>query len=197
LKILAAFKTSNSVEAISQIALYDLSSILRAKAVSVLAEFNHESVFETILLACADPGREVRAAAARGLFRLNFERTEAWLRIAESVEAGRARQSARALIAGDLVERTLERLIHQNKQYAAEAVAIVVLLIKGGETAEIFRYLQNQRNENIRKAILHVLKITNDQNALDELFALLEKSELTVELREEIVDALQLTVAAA
>ena len=47
---------------------------LRSKAVAALTEFDHESVFETILLACADPTREVRATAARGLFRLSFDR---------------------------------------------------------------------------------------------------------------------------
>jgi hypothetical protein len=38
-RILAAFKTRNSVEALSQVALYDLSSNLRSKAVSILADF--------------------------------------------------------------------------------------------------------------------------------------------------------------
>ena len=65
-RILTRFKTRNSVEALSQVALYDLSSNLRSKAVAVLTDFDHESVFETILLCCADPTREVRAAAARG-----------------------------------------------------------------------------------------------------------------------------------
>lgn len=62
----------------------DLSSNLASKAVATLTDFDHESVFEAILLACADPTREVRAAAARGLFRLNFDRADAWKRIIES-----------------------------------------------------------------------------------------------------------------
>ncbi|MEO6051318.1 MAG: hypothetical protein ABIP78_08305 [Pyrinomonadaceae bacterium] len=74
---MTAFRTRNSVEALSQIALYDLSSNLRSKAVATLTDFDHESVFEAILLACADPTREVRAASARGVFRLNFDRADA------------------------------------------------------------------------------------------------------------------------
>ena len=73
-RILAAFRMRNSVDALSQIALYDLSSNLRSRAVAALTDLDHETVFEAILLACADPTREVRAAAARGLFRLNFDR---------------------------------------------------------------------------------------------------------------------------
>jgi len=58
LNLLSTFKTSNSVFAICQIALYDLSTKLRADAVTVLSEVDHESVFETIVTACADPTRE-------------------------------------------------------------------------------------------------------------------------------------------
>ena len=103
-RILARFKTRNSVEALSQVALYDLSSNLRSKAVSILADFDHESVFETILLCCADPTREVRAAAARGLFRLSFDRADAWSRIAETEDEFRMRQAARAATEADLVD---------------------------------------------------------------------------------------------
>ncbi len=53
LRILNAFKTRNSVEALAQIALYDLSSNLRLRALTILSDFDHESVFEIILLACA------------------------------------------------------------------------------------------------------------------------------------------------
>ena len=186
LKILAAFKKQNSVEAISQIALYDLSANLRSKAVSILAQFNHESVFETILLAGADPSREVRAAAALGLFHLSFDRTEAWLRLAELDEIGRVRQGARAVIAGDLVQRSLGRLIHLNKQYASEAFAIVVLLIKAGETSEIFASLCKNGDINIKKAILHIIKITNEPNTLAKVCSMLDKPEITNEMRREI-----------
>ena len=67
LRVLAGFKTRNSIDALSQIALYDLSTTLRAKAVGMLADFDHQSVFEAIVLSCADPSREVRAAGARAL----------------------------------------------------------------------------------------------------------------------------------
>ena len=107
-RILARFETKNSVESLSQVALYDLSSTLRSKAVGILSDFDHESVFETLLLACADPTREVRAAAARGLFRLSFDRSDCWMRIAESNDEFRMRHAARAAIAGDLVERSFD-----------------------------------------------------------------------------------------
>lgn len=185
-KILTAFKTRNSVEALSEVALYDLSASLRSKAVTTLSEFDHESVFETVLLACADPTREVKAAAARALFRLSFDRANAWTRITESDEEGRVRQVARAAIEADLVGRSLDRLTHEDHKIAQEAAAFTALIIKSGETDEIFDALLNHKKMNVRKAILHVIKITKNQKALEGLYSLLEQKNLPLELQEEV-----------
>lgn len=186
IRILTAFKTRNSVEALSQVALYDLSSNLRSKAVSVLSEFDHESVFETILLASADPTREVRAAAARGLTKLNFDRADAWTRISETGEEGRIKQTARAAIESGFVDMSFDRLVHPDHRHAYEAFTLMALLIKAGETEKIFDKLQNHRDLTVRRALLHVIKIIKDQKAIDELYTLLEKNNLPIELQEEI-----------
>lgn len=185
-RILTAFKTRNSVDALSQVALYDLSSNLRSKAVTILSDFDHESVFETILLACADPTREVKAAAARALFHLSFDRANAWTRIADSDEEGRMRQTARAAIEADLVNRSLDRLVHQDNKIAREAAAFAALMIKSGETVEVFDALVKHKDLNVRKAILHIIKITKNQKALEKLYSLLEQNNLPLGFQEEI-----------
>lgn len=179
LKVLAAFKTGNSISAISQMALYDLSSKLRSNAVAVLAELDHESVFETIVTACADPTREVRAAAARSLFRLNFDRAHAWTRIIESNDEGRMRQAARAAMEGDLVERSFERLIHKDKNVAYEAYAVTALLIKAGETEPVYRALAERKDDDVKLALLHVLQTTLTETTFESLSDLLVRHELT------------------
>jgi hypothetical protein len=191
LKILAAFKTRNSVEAISEVALYDPSVKLRSKAISILAVFDHEMVFETLLLACADPTREIRAAAASGIFQLSFGRIDAWLRIIEMVDLGRINQCARALTASDLVGPSIERLIHPDKNYATEALAIMLILINSGETDLIFEYLQNDSEMILKKAILHVLKIAGTQEAIEELLIRYQQNEFTVDIGEEIDEILE------
>lgn len=185
-RILAVFKTNNSVEALSQVALYDLSSNLRSKAVTTLSEFDHESVFETILLACADPTREVRAAAARSLFHLTFNRADAWARIANSGEQGRMAQIARAAIEADLVERSFERLIHQDRKYASEAFALVTLLIRAGEIEVITNFLHKNQDAKLRRAILHTIKVSKDKKVLDGLNSLLKQVNLSPELQEDV-----------
>lgn len=185
-RVLAAFKNSNSVEALSQVALYDLSSNQRSVAVTTLSEFDHESVFETILLACADPTREVRASAARALFHLTFDRAEAWARIANLRQQGRLVQMARAAIEADLVERSFDRLIHLDRKYSYEAFALVTLLIRAGEIDVVIEFLQKTNDSKIRRAILHTIKVSKNKHGLNGLQALLKKKNLSPELQEDV-----------
>lgn len=190
-RILAAFKTRNSIESLSQIALYDLSSNLRSKAVTILTEFDHESVFETILLACADPTREVRAAAARGLFRLSFDRADAWKRIAETHDEFRMRQAARAAVEADLVKRSFDRLIHDDLKIAYEAFTLTALMIRAGETKQLFETIENHRDNNVKLALLHVLKVVKDESTLSNLYSLLEHDSLSAELKEKVDETIK------
>ncbi len=168
-RILTAFRNRNSVEALSQIALYDLSSNLRSKAVTVLADFDHESVFETLLLACADPTREVRAAAARGLFRLSFDRAHAWKRIIEANDDFRMSHAARAAVESGIVAKSFDRLIHEDLKIAYEAFSLVSLLIKAGETDTVFEALRDHKDDRVKYALLHVLKVHRDPRTLSRL----------------------------
>lgn len=191
-RILTAFKTQNSVEALSQIALYDLSSALRSRAVTVLADFDHESVFETIVLASADPTREVRAAAARGLFRLSFDRAAAWKRIIETEDAFRLSHAARAAVEAGIVEKGFERLVHDDIKIAYEAFVLVSLLICAGETREIFDSIRKHRDERVRFALLHTLRLQRDPRTLDSLYQLQKESGLTTDVAERVREAISL-----
>ena len=139
-----------------------------------------------LLLACADPTREVRAASARGLFRLSFDRADAWRRIAETNDEFIMKQAARAAIEADLVKRSFERLAHTDLKSAYEAFALVALLLRAGETEEVFEALTSHKDMNVRKAILHIIKITKERNALDGLYTLLEKNSLPADMQKQV-----------
>lgn len=190
-RILTRFKTRNSVEALTQVALYDLSSNLRSKAVSVLADFDHESVFETILLSCADPTREVRAAAARGLFRLSFDRADAWTRIAETRDEFRMRQAVLAAKEADLVKRSFDRLIHQDQKIAYEAVTLLALMIKSGETEEIFKAVETHHDTNVKLALLHVIGLAKEEQTLSNLYEMAEKTTVSNEIKDKINEVIE------
>lgn len=198
LSVLATFKTSNSVVAISQIALYDLSSKLRSDAVGILSEMDHESVFETIVTACADPTREVRAAGARALFKLTFDRAHAWARVIESGDISRMRHVARCAIEGDLVERSFDRLVHPDRKIAYEAFTLTALLIRSGEAEAVYRAVAEHRDENVKLALLHMLQAVQDDNTFDGLSNLLTSYNLSPKIAEkvnEVRSCLQMTHA--
>lgn len=190
-RVLAAFKTRNSAEALAQIALYDVSKNLRAAAVSALANFNHESIFETLLQACADPAHEVRAAAAHRLAHLKFDRADSWKRIAESNDEFRMREAAHAAKAAGLIEKAFERLTSEDYKIAYEAFALVVLLIKTGETEQIFAAFEKEQDENVKKALLHVLRVVKDEKTESSLSNLLKQRNLAPEIRQLARDAVK------
>ena len=190
-RVLAAFRTFNSVDALYQVALYDLSAPVRGKAVSVLADFDHESVFEAILLACADPTREVRAAAARGLFRLNFDRAGAWTRLIETGEDFRMVHAARAAVESGIVQKSFERLVHEDHKIAYEAFCLVALLIKSGEFGEIFKAIAGHKDERVKFALLHTLKAVGDERPLDGLNNLYLNGNCPADVLERIRELIE------
>lgn len=198
LKMLAGFKTSNSVAAISQVALYDLSSKLRSDAVVILSDLDHESVFETVVTACADPTREVRAAGARALFKLTFDRAHSWARVIESGDMIRMRHVARCAIEGDLVERSFDRLVHPDRKIAYEAFTLTALLIRAGEAEPVYRAVAEHRDENVKLALLHVFQAIKEDNTFDGLSDLLSSYNLSPKITEkvnEVRSCLQMTHA--
>ena len=191
LRILMAFRTRNSVDALYQVALYDLSSNLRSKAVNVLTDFDHETVFEAILLACADPTREVRAAAARGLFRLNFDRAGAWTRIIETKDDFRMSHAARAAIEAGIVQKSFDRLIHEDMKISYEAFCLVALLIKAGEDQDVFDAIRHHKDERVKFALLHVIKAIHDERSDGGLTAILQEGKCSADVLERTRDILR------
>lgn len=188
LRILAAFRTSNSVDTLAKIAVEDESSNLRSSAVAVLTEFDHESVFEPLLLASADESRDVRAAAARGLFRLSFDRADAWTRLCEFDDPSRRRKAAQAAIEAGLASRSFDRLVHKDEKIAYEAVALVMLLVRSGEVAPIFESIWKHPDTNVKLALLHSLKIANDPSLETNLAALIASDSLPAVVAEKARD---------
>lgn len=190
-RILAAFKTSNAVDALYQVALYDLSSNLRSKAVSILTDFDHESVFEAIVLACADPTREVRAAAARGLFRLNFDRAGAWTRLIETGDNFRMSHAVRAAIESGIAQKSFDRLVHDDLKISYEAFCLVALMIRSGEDQEIFDAIRNHKDERVKFALLHVIKAIKDERSLTGLRGLYTEARCSADVLERVTDIIR------
>jgi hypothetical protein len=189
-RVLAMFRFQNSIEALTEVALYDLSAPLRVKSLIVLSEFDHESVFETVLLACADPTREVKAAAARALTRLTFDRAEAWSRVAKGTDVWRLKQAADATIESGFVERSFDRLIQNDFKQVYEAVSLLNILVKADKIDLILEKLDSTESIDLKIAILRVLQITNAKNSLPHLYKIYSEKGL----QHDFGDALDFTI---
>ena len=181
LRVLAAFRNSNSVEALAHMAVFDISPFIRSRALLALADIDHESVFETLIIGGSDPSKEVQAAAARAMFKISFDRADAWTRAAHLGDPLRVSLIAKAAVDSGLAERSYERLIHLDTRIAYEAFAMMVLMIKGGETEHIFATLRKTKDENLKLALLHTMRVAEDEECLEKLAASLSEMSFSGE----------------
>lgn len=185
ISVLVNYKSRNSVEALTQVAHYDESARLRIAALSGLGEFNHESVFEPVLLTCADPAREVRAAAARTYARLSVNRAEAYTRIVESEDPERLRLASMVCIDSGLAQNTLARLAHHDKQQADDAFAMVRLLSAAGHFALITEVISN-KDVKAGLVMVKALQVIKPMKMVPALYHLTTVNEIAPEVRKAL-----------
>lgn len=186
--VLSAFKSRNAVEALTTVAHYDESSRLRISALDSLGAFDHESVFEPILLTCADPAREVRAAAARALTRLSVNRGDALTRIVESGDPERLRLSAMACQDTGLASHAFNRLMHDDRNLAQEAFAMIRLLVAAGDFTAIINTITQPKDINISLATIEALRTLKPTKILPALYELTAKPNLPAEVNKALDD---------
>lgn len=184
--VLSAFRTVNAVEALEQVAQYDESTRIRIGALNALGTFDHESVFEPILLACADISREVRAAAARILTRLSVDRAAAFVRIVASGDAERLRLAAMACTDAGFANHAFDRLLHQDRKVVNEAFSIIRLLVAAGEYKPITNTITHPHDIYVRLATIQALRTIKPIKMLPALYELTAKEKMPDEIREEL-----------
>jgi HEAT repeat protein len=99
--------------------------------------------------------------------------------------------AARAAIESGIVAQSFERLIHSELKMAAEAFALVSLLIKSGETNEIFEAIRYHKDERVKFALLHVLKVRNDERTLAGLQKLQTSGTFPTEVANRLSDTIK------
>jgi hypothetical protein len=186
IEVLATFRTPESIEALSQIALYDISSEQRSLALTILGEFDHPSVLLPIILAMGDPTREIRAAASRALNRVTFCRSNEWLRIAQSDDQFLVNQCARAVASVGFAKHVLPRLVNSEGDSMMEALGIVALLVRGSETDDMLDLLRSGSDKLVARALLHALQLTGDVGIMKKLISLLESQEIAKNIQPNV-----------
>jgi HEAT repeat protein len=185
---LAQFQTQTSVAALTALAMRDTEAAVRAAAVASLGEIDHESVFAPVLLAFADEAREVQAAAARALSRLNFNRADAYVRIIETADEESLGNIARACIKARMAAQAIDRLVSEDRRQAYEAFSMLSLLAKSGETGPLLEAITEHSDPNVQMAAIRLLGMTGRPEVAQQFRQLAVRDGLPEKVRTSLLE---------
>ena len=148
-----------TVSALCEMALQDSDPSVRSAAVTALGSVDHETVFAPVLISLADDTREVRAAAARTLSSLHFDRGAAYARVMESADEKTLQDFAKACVKTGIVSQAVDRLTSEDRRQAQEAFSLFSVLAKAGETQPICDVIENHKDLRVRLTAVRVLSV--------------------------------------
>ncbi|HEY0100913.1 MAG TPA: HEAT repeat domain-containing protein [Pyrinomonadaceae bacterium] len=187
---LAQFQVQRSVAALTSLAANDRDAAVRAAAVTSLGNIGHETVFPSVLISMADEAREVRAAAARALSRLSFDRADAYVRVSETADEVTLRHLASACVGAGLANQALSRLASDDRRQAYEAFSLLSLVAKGGQADLILRVVQEHKDLNVRLAASRLLGLMGDAELDTSLRRIALGANAPEKLRTAILEAI-------
>ncbi|MBA3806187.1 MAG: HEAT repeat domain-containing protein, partial [Acidobacteria bacterium] len=185
---LAQFQVQRSVHALSELAANDIEPSVRAAAIASLGDINHESVFASVLIAFADEAREARAAAARAISHLSFDRADAYVRLLDTISPDRLRDVAHACIKGGMAGQAIDRLGSQDRRHSYESFALLSLLAQSNETEPILDAITNHKDYNVRLSAVRLLGLSGQPEVVQQLRHLAVKDGLPEKLRTALLE---------
>lgn len=187
---LASHPVQSSVAALTGVALNDPDSAIRSAAVTGLGSIGHESVFAPVLIALADDSREVRAAAARTLSGLHFDRADAYVRVMETADAETLRTVARACIKTGIVAQAEGRLASEDRHQAYEAFSLFSLLARANETQPILDVIEQHKDIEVRRCAVRVLNVAAQPDLAPKLRQMVAGEGLPENVRTALLEVL-------
>jgi HEAT repeat protein len=164
---------------------------VRSAAVNSLGLINHESVFASVIIALADEAREVRAAAARALSRLGFERAEAYVRVAETADAHTLRDVARACVKAGLAAQAVGRLANEDRRQAYEAFSLLSLCVGSGEVGPVLDAIGSHRDDESSLTCVQLLGDSLTPEICEHLRRLAVESGMPGRVRRSILETVE------
>jgi HEAT repeat protein len=188
---LAIYRVQRAVSALKELSSSDADPAVRAAAVASLGEIDHESVFSTVLVALADEARDVRAAAARAVSGLSFDRADAYVRVIESSDKQELSDVALACIKTGLAAQAIDRLVSEDRRQAYEAHSILTILVKAGECQPLLDVIERLADIRICHLALQVLNISDQPEVSAQLKQIAAREGIPLQFRAEIMDVVQ------
>ena len=187
---LALHPMQRSVAALSKLVLNDPDSAVRSAAVSSLGSIDHESVLAPVIIGLADESRIVRAAAARTLTSLHFDRADAYVRVMETTDPELLRKLAQACVSTGIAAQGVDRLASEDRRQAYEAFSLFSILARANEVEPIFEVVQNHRDEEVRLCAVRVLNVAGQPSMVPRLRELVARDDLSENVRTALLEVL-------
>lgn len=162
---LGTHPAQRAVSALCDSALHDADSSVRSAAVTALGSIDHESVFAPVLIALADDTREVRAAAARTLSGLHFDRAAAYTRVMQTADNNTLHDFAKACVKTGIVGQAADWLGSEDRRHAHEAASLFSMLAKAGELEPIVDLVKTHKDNQVRLAAVRALQAADPVQA--------------------------------
>ena len=187
---LGTHHAQRSVSALAATALNDLDPAVRSVAVTSLGSIDHESVLAPVLIALADESRIVRAAAARTLTSLHFDRADAYVRVTETADSDTLRRVARACISTGIIAQAVDRLASEDRHQAYEAFSLFTLLARANETDPIIDTIQNHQDDEVRLCAVRVLNVAATPEVAPKLREMMASEGMPENVRTAVLEVL-------
>jgi HEAT repeat protein len=187
---LGTHHAQRSVSALAATALNDLDPAVRSVAVTSLGSIDHESVLAPVLIALADESRIVRAAAARTLTSLHFDRADAYVRVTETADPDTLRRVARACISTGIIAQAVDRLASEDRHQAYEAFSLFTLLARANETEPIIDTIQNHKDDEVRLCAVRVLNAAARSEVAPKLREMIASEGMPENVRTGVLEVL-------
>lgn len=187
---LALHPVQRSVEALTSLAMNDPDPAVRSAAVSSLGSIDHESVFAPVLIGLADESRIVRAAAARTLTSLHFDRADAYVRVMETADEDMLKKVAQACVETGIVAQGIDRLASEDRRQAYEAFSLFSLLARANKTEPIMTVIETHQDEEVRLCAVRVLNVAGQPELVPKLREVVGKDSMPESVRTAVLEVL-------
>ena len=187
---LALHPVQRSVATLTSLVMSDPDPAVRSAAVGSLGSIDHESVFAPVLIGLADESRIVRAAAARTLTSLNFDRADAYVRVMETADPEMMKKVAQACVQTGIVAQGVDRLASEDRHQAFEAFSLFSLLARANETDPITNVIEKHQDEDVRLCAVRVLNVAGQAALVPKLREIVGKESMPESVRTAVLEVL-------
>jgi HEAT repeat protein len=187
---LALHPVQRSVAKLTSLVINDSDPAVRSAAVSSLGSIDHESVFAPVLIALADESRIVRAAAARTLTSLHFDRADAYVRLLETADQEMLQKVAKACVQTGIVAQGVDRLASEDRHQAFEAFSLFSLLARANETEPIMDVIEKHQDEEARLCAVRVLNVAGQVALVPKLREIVGRDSMPESVRTAVLEVL-------